>query len=208
MLPYQAFASAPRSFLGASDVADWEQPVLPLVPRSLKRTTSLEALQGAKKRHVIKEGDSFLPQDTPPLLQQDGYFQISATTLVAVVDQPYRLGNDLLSFLQTQAAAPVKVRRGKFTIKATLIYDVAHVVVKFRLVTLPSGAVAVQVQRRAGDAFAFADILQQVSQYLQELGYELQPFLDFGSIALPQPPFVGDSFHEPAMVAALVEASV
>lgn len=119
--------------------------------------------------------EEFQPYDLPPVAQLDESWccQLS-TTLAVVTSSPHQVGNDMLRFLRSVAASSVKLRRAKGTIKATLVHDLTCVSLKFRLLVLVSGIVAVHVQRRAGDSVAFSQVFTSFTYYLEALQYEFQ----------------------------------
>lgn len=125
----------------------------------------------------------FLPDDEPPVLPQNPFFQLVATTLHIAPKHSFELGNHLLSFLRDElkiSAEAVKFRRAKFTAKAEVLPQ--QCTVKFRVYRVAGKLLAVELQRRRGDAVDFADIFKLFMTYLAER-YELAEGLP---TALPQ----------------------
>jgi len=135
------------------------------------------ALHHNPKKLTIRaiEAEAFRPHDLLPVAQLDESWccQLS-TTLAVVTSSPHQVGNDILHFLRSVAASSVKLRCTKGTIKATLVHDLTLVSLKFRLLVLVTGIVAVQVQRRAGDSVAFSQVFASFTNHLQALHYEFQ----------------------------------
>lgn len=118
----------------------------------------------------------FSPIAVPPSQPEDPFFRLAPTTLFLRGLSACQLGNDLLAFLQDQAAASiVKLRRNKFTIKAEAQISSTPVTVKLRVYSTGEGAFAVEVHRRDGDAVAFAVLFAMLAQSLKRYSQHTQP---------------------------------
>lgn len=109
----------------------------------------------------------FASGDYPPDLPRHPFFQLAVTTLhvQAAPEDCFQLGNHLLSFLRIElSAAAVKVCRAKFTAKAEVLQQCT---VKLRVYRVANDVLAVELQRRSGDALAFAEVFGRLTQYLK-----------------------------------------
>jgi len=134
---------------------------------------------------------SFASADAPPPLPQHAFFQLASTTLYLKRVPSHKLGNCLLSFLRDQAALGVKVRRGKFTLKAEVLVNGSPCTVKLRVYAMRDGCLSVEVQRRTGDAVTFAVVYGMLVQHLTQHGYQMQE-LSFS----PQAPLAPECKHQ------------
>jgi len=116
---------------------------------------------------------SFASTDSPPPLPQHPFFQLASTTLYLKGVPAHELGDCLLAFLRGKAALAVKVRRGKFTVKAEVSIDGSPCTVKLRVYEMSDGCLAVEVQRRTADAITFAVMYGMLVQYLRQHGYQM-----------------------------------
>lgn len=133
----------------------------------------LEICGGASEpSHAPAAADSlpcFAPGDMPPSLPQDPYFQLPPTCLFVRAPLASHLGNDLCSFLQDELhATSVKLRTAKFTAKAAVFCGETPCTVKMRVYQLGCGVLVVELQRRQGDALAFAKIFRLLSHHLEQ----------------------------------------
>merc|ERR1711933_568244 len=85
----------------------------------------------------------------------------------------HTLGNDMLSFLRSKAAL-VKLRRGKFTLKADVLVEGMLCTLKLRVYKVSEQSLAVEMQRRAGDVVTFAVVFGMLVQHLKQCGQPMQ----------------------------------
>jgi len=153
------------------DVKKFKYDVLYLEESFAGECKRVDSSERSTIRYI--EVEEFQPQDLHPVSQLDESWLCQLSTTFAVVtSSPHQLGNDILSFLRSAADSSVTLRRTKGTIKATLVQDFTLVSLKFRLLVLVSGSVAVQVQRRAGDSVVFSQVFASFTHYLRVLQYE------------------------------------
>jgi len=119
-------------------------------------------LQASAQNKRFSDGDT--PLQTPT----DPFFTFEITTLFVLCDRPASLMNCLLEFLTTEVVASIsKVNPIKFCIKADVFIDHVMCTLKARGYQQEPGKVALEIQRRSGDAIAFAGIYQRASKHLQ-----------------------------------------
>jgi len=129
-------------------------------------------------RHVASEFDSdarpldlFRPGDEAPHLPSSPHFELEPTTVSAQSSECHRLGNALQHFFYDKfSAAPTKVDRDKFTIRAEISCGIVACVVKLRVHQheLTCDRLSVELQRRSGDAVFFVHIFRKLVEYLKE----------------------------------------
>lgn len=141
------------------------------------------------EEYVFLEGDE--ARDLP----KDPFFQLLATTLYVKAPAAHHLGNVCLSFLRDELSAPaVKLRRAKYTAKADVLHrwtelssGLSHkcrCTVKLRAYRVARGVLAVELQRREGDAIAFMNIFKMFTQYLKDR-FQMAEGLPSDASALP-----------------------
>lgn len=148
-------------------------PQVDLVCRGVSLSAAVWASSGdaLEKLDVEPYTKAFALGDVPPCLPQDSFFQLPSTTLFVRGISASRLGNDLLSFLRGAfAATAVKLRRHKFTIKADVSISGTPCIVKLRVYRTSDEAFAVAVERRAGDAVAFAVLFASMYRHFESRG--------------------------------------
>jgi len=129
---------------------------------------------GALGSDCCKVPENFASTDSPPPLPRHEFFKLASTTLCLQGLPADELGNRLLTFLRMRATTAVKLRRGKFTLKAEALVNEISCTVKLRVYAMSDGSFAVEVQRRTGDAITFAVLYGMLVQHLMQHGHHLK----------------------------------
>jgi len=140
----------------------------PWAPLEMPSSGSEQLAREANLQTSAQE-TAFAKGSCPPSLPQHPFFQLCLTAFFVRLASPADLGNALLSFLREELGAEtVKVRGAKFTAKTEVHCDEGVCTVKLRVYDLGDGRLAVEVQRRHGDAVAFASVFQRLKEYLDQ----------------------------------------
>lgn len=170
---------------GASSYADAGLPRLGGPhPKDEGRRRGGPAAHSATASGLGGDPPSFRPEHQPPALPADPLFRLEATTVwVRTTTPAHRVANAVLDAMRERAViVSTKVRHGKFAVKAELLVDGLACCVKVRIydtghgdlelsathrsATPPPRRLAVEAQRRGGDAVAFAGVFSAVSRRL------------------------------------------
>lgn len=111
---------------------------------------------------------SFEAHHVPPCPPASQHFFFVTTTMFLDQDcSPQKIGNGLLDFFTSQVVASVtKVRLEKYAIKAEVFVDGNSCLMKAKVYS-HGDKYAVEVQRRAGDAFVLQSTFSLLSSYLE-----------------------------------------
>lgn len=111
----------------------------------------------------------FSKSDRPPAIPMDPFFKLEKTTVILTDTEPCYIGNSLLDSIGgTIPGRMVKVNVAKFAIKAEVDIYPAPCSLKIRLYS-QGDQLAVEFQRRSGDAIAFQKTFQRASALFQSL---------------------------------------
>jgi len=123
----------------------------------------------------------FTREHEAPPLPLDPLFTLEITTVRVCAVDAYLLGEMLVDFLHTAATVlSLKVKHIKYSIKADVLHDGQPCCVKLRVFAQPASAaerstgvaggppteLAVEAQRRAGDAVAFMGLFRKLAEHL------------------------------------------
>jgi len=115
----------------------------------------------------------FRPGEQPRLLPSEPLFRLEATTLLLQARSAHFLGNAIIDFLRDHAPAVpwMRVRHAKFSIRAEVCSGDSPCTVKLRVYAgAAPGLFVVELQRRRGDAVAFARLFRKLAGFLPRRG--------------------------------------
>jgi len=116
---------------------------------------------------LAPESESFQVEHVPPTPPSSEHFFFVSTTLFLKDCSPQKIGNTLLDFFKSRVVASItKVRLEKYTVKAEVFADGHSCLMKARVYT-HGDKYAIEVQRRAGDAFILQSTFQLLSDHLE-----------------------------------------
>jgi hypothetical protein len=116
---------------------------------------------------VALESDAFQVHHLPPTTPSSEHFFFVSTTLFLEDCSPQKIGNILLNFFKSQVVASItKVKLEKYTVKAEVFMNGHSCMMKTRVYT-HGDKYAVEVQRRAGDAFILHSTFKLLSDHLE-----------------------------------------
>jgi hypothetical protein len=111
----------------------------------------------------LADCEGFQEHHVPPSPPSSEHFSFDTYTLFVEGCSPQQVGNSLVAFFRSQVVASVtKVKLEKYSIRAEVFVEGASCAIKVRVYSV-NGKYAVEVQRRAGDAF----ILQSTHRLLK-----------------------------------------
>lgn len=132
-------------------------------------TLSLGDLAGVQHfKDSATSGQRFQRTDVPRTLSLEAASCLSPTTIHISGSPPSEIGNALLELLQGSAHV-CKVRRDKFSIKASICVDGLQCEIKLRFYN-HCGICTVELQRYSGDGVAFWRFYCQANAYLKSFG--------------------------------------
>lgn len=128
---------------------------------------------------LTPESEDFQVHHLPPASPSSKHFFFVSTTLFLKDCSPQKIGNIVLDFFKSQVVASItKVRLEKYTVKAEVFADGHSCMMKARMYT-HGDKYAVELQRRAGDAFILHSTFQLLSDHLEAcLGFRFLETLE------------------------------
>lgn len=113
------------------------------------------------------ECEGFREQHVPPSPPSSEHFSFDPYTLFVEGCSPQQVGNSVVAFLKSQVVASVtKVKLEKYSIRAEVFVEGASCAIKVRVYSY-AGKYAVEVQRRAGDAFILQSTYRLLTSFLE-----------------------------------------
>lgn len=116
---------------------------------------------------ALANWEGFQEHHMPPSPPLSRHFKFAPSTLLVEGCSPHQIGKSVLAFLTSQVVASVrKVRPGKYSIKAEVFVEGVSCTMKVRVYSCDE-KYAVEVQRRAGDAFILQSTYRLLWSFLE-----------------------------------------
>jgi hypothetical protein len=126
-----------------------------------------EPISSSANYQLAPELEAFQVHHVPPAAPSSQNFFFVSTTAFLKECSPQKIGSSLLDFFKSQVVASItKVTLEKYAIKAEVFVDGHSCMMKVRVYT-HGDKYAVELQRRAGDAFILHSTFQLLSEYLE-----------------------------------------
>eukprot|EP00746_Dinoflagellata_sp_MGD_P163023 gnl/MRDRNA2_/MRDRNA2_90858_c0_seq1.p1 gnl/MRDRNA2_/MRDRNA2_90858_c0~~gnl/MRDRNA2_/MRDRNA2_90858_c0_seq1.p1 ORF type:complete len:439 (-),score=105.84 gnl/MRDRNA2_/MRDRNA2_90858_c0_seq1:290-1606(-) len=115
----------------------------------------------------VAECEGFREQHVPPSPPSSEHFNFDPYTLFVEGCSPQQVGNSVVAFLKSHVVASVtKVKLEKYSIRAEVFVEGASCAIKVRVYSY-DGKFAVEMQRRAGDAFILQSTYRLLASFLE-----------------------------------------